>query len=167
MNSNPAASYEVSGLSSNYKRSKLRGIEPEEIKIIPLLMKKIYLGCSLTHSSEEYKQNINKLKDILRQKYEILDFIGLGEATNQEVYEWNEKMCKTCDLFLMESTYPSTGLGIEFGIAMQENKPIIAIAQREAKVTRMLLGVTYPKFEFHKYDEIEEIVELIDSKLNS
>ena len=34
MNSNPAASYEVSGLSSNYKRSKLRGIEPEEIKLI-------------------------------------------------------------------------------------------------------------------------------------
>jgi len=41
MNSNPAASYEVSGLSSNYKRSKLRGIEPEEIKI--LRFKSVYM----------------------------------------------------------------------------------------------------------------------------
>jgi nucleoside 2-deoxyribosyltransferase len=128
-------------------------------------MKKIYIGCSLTHSTEEYKQNINKLKDILREKYEILDFIGLVDGTNQDVYEWDSKCVKSCDLFVMESTYPSTGLGMEFGIAMYENKPILAIAQSDAKVTRMLLGVTYPKFEFHRYDDILSVVELINKAI--
>jgi hypothetical protein len=36
---------------------------------------KIYIGCSLTHAPDSYKKEIEELKSILREKYEILDFL--------------------------------------------------------------------------------------------
>src|SRR5436305_766185 len=105
-------------------------------------MKKIYVGCSLTHSPDEFRDAIDLLKKKLAEKYEVLEFLGLIKGTAQEVFDWDTKCVRGCDLFLADCTYPALGLGYEIGVALENNKPTIAIAGKEAKVTRLLLGVT-------------------------
>jgi hypothetical protein len=41
-------------------------------------MKKIYVGCSLTHATQEYRDGIEEFKKRLGEKYEVLKFLGLG-----------------------------------------------------------------------------------------
>lgn len=128
-------------------------------------MKKIYIGCALTHAPQEYKDMIDSLKRILREKYEILDFIGLVNGTAQDVYKWDTNCVKTCDYFIAECTYPSIGLGAELGTALEIGKPVLAVAHESAKVTRYVLGVTKPDYTFARYKELQDLVDIIHQKL--
>jgi len=69
------------------------------------------------------------------------------------------------NLFLVECTHTSTGLGYELGTALAMNKPILAVAHKDAKVTRLVLGVTHRKYTFRRYDEMEDVVTIVDEKL--
>lgn len=132
---------------------------------------KIYLGCSLTQASDEFKTGIEDLKNKLRKNYEILDFLGLVNGTPTDVFLHDTKCIKTCDVFVAICTYPAIGLGYELGAAIYEHKPILALAQDQAKVTRMVLGINSPGYEFSRYNNLQEIPGLlkkfiIKNKLN-
>jgi hypothetical protein len=127
--------------------------------------KKIYIGCSLTYASEEFRKEIDDLKTSLRKKYEVLDFFGMLDGDPREIYLNDTGRVRECDMFVAECSFPSTGLGFELGLAVSLDKPILAIAKSEAKVTRMILGVNHPKFTFARYNSAEEILPLIESKL--
>lgn len=122
------------------------------------LLRKIYVGCSLTQASEEYKKLIEDFKNELRPFASILDFVGLTKGTPKDVFEWDTNCVKTCDLFIADCTYPSIGLGYELGVAIEMKKRILAIAQKDAIVTRLVLGITSPNFEFVRYKDISEII---------
>ena len=126
---------------------------------------KIYVGCSLTHAPQEYKDGIEELKVELRKKYEILEFIGLIKGTPVEVFEHDTNCVRQCDLFLADVSHPAIGVGYELGTALALNKPVLAVAQQDAKVGRLVLGVTHPKFSFKRYDKLEEVVDLVEEKL--
>lgn len=127
---------------------------------------KIYVGCSLTHASSEFKKEIENLKVELRRKYVVFDFQGLTSGTEKDAYEYNIENVKNCDLFVAECSYPSTGLGVELGIALSLDKPIIAVAHKDAKVSRLVQGVTHPKYTFKRYGEMSEIVDLVNGKID-
>ncbi len=131
------------------------------------MKKTIYVGCSLTHASEEFKQSIEKLKNDLRKNYTVFDFLGLTDGTEKDAYEYNIENVKKCDLFLAECSYPSTGLGIELGVGLSLDKQIIAVAVGDAKVSRLVQGVTHPKFTFRRYDNIDEIIGLVKEKIEN
>jgi nucleoside 2-deoxyribosyltransferase len=126
---------------------------------------KIYVGCSLTQATEEFRNAIETMKNQLREKYEILDFIGLMNGTEKDVFEWDTKCVKTCDLFVADCTYPATGLGYELGVAIETNKPILSVAHKDAKISRILLGVTNPNYTFKRYDDVLDIVGFIEEKV--
>src|SRR5438067_586788 len=121
------------------------------------MMKKIYVGCSLTHAPEEFKQGIIALKQQLSKQHIILEFLGLVNGTSEEVFEHDTNCVKQCDLFIAECSHPSIGLGYELGTALALDKPVLAVAHKDAKVTRLVLGVTHPKYTFRRYDDMEEI----------
>jgi nucleoside 2-deoxyribosyltransferase len=125
------------------------------------MKKKLYIGCSLTQAPEEFKNAIEKLKNELRKDYEILDFVGLVNGTPKDVFEHDTYCVKSCDLFIADCTYPAIGLGYELGVAIMLDKPILAIAHKDAKVTRLVLGVTNPNYSFYRYDKLSEVVPLI------
>lgn len=129
---------------------------------------KIYIWCSLTHASDEFKNNIENLKNELRKKYEILDFVWLVNWTNEDVFEWDTNCVKTCDLFLMDCSLPSLWTWYELWVAIEMNKTIVAFADKDAKVTRLVLWVNKPKFSFHRYENnILEILPIVDEKINN
>jgi nucleoside 2-deoxyribosyltransferase len=130
---------------------------------------KLYVGCSLSHASEVFKESVETLKKDLRDKgYEVFDFVGLVNGTAKEVYEWDIQHCVgECDAFVAICDEPSIGLGWELAVAQQLNKPILALAHTEAKVTRMLLGAAEvePNLRFERYEQLSDTIPLISEML--
>lgn len=127
---------------------------------------KIYVTCALTQAPEEFRREIEKLKDSLRGGYEILDFVGLVGGTATDVYKYDTECVKSCDLLVAICDYPSTGMGYEIGFALSLNKQILAVGKEGAKITRLVLGVDHPAYTFSRYREFGEIKKLIEDKLN-
>jgi nucleoside 2-deoxyribosyltransferase len=128
---------------------------------------KIYLANSLTYAPEEFKRSINELKTRLKEKYEVLDWLGLEKGTPQDVYNHDLSCVQNCDLLVAECSYPAIGLGFEIGTSLCINKPVLAIAKEEAKVTRLILGITHPLFEFVRYKTTEEILQAVEEKIKA
>jgi hypothetical protein len=130
---------------------------------------KIYIGCSLTHAPEEFKQAVEDLKDSLRPQYEVFDFLGLEKGTVHDVYEWDIKQCVAqCDLFVAMCDYASLGLGYELGTAIEAyNKPVLALAHRDTEVTRLVQGVSSVLFSFERYEDLSEIKGLVNAKVQT
>lgn len=127
---------------------------------------KIYIGCSLTYASEEFKQEIEELKNILRKDYEILDFVWLVDWTCTDVYNWDTNCVKSCDLMIAECSYPSIGLWYELWLWNSLKKPIFAIAKKDAKVTRLVQWINSLNYTFIRYNEhLSEILPLLEKKI--
>ena len=133
---------------------------------------KVYVGCALTHSTEEYRQQIADFKDRLRElpNVEVLDFVGLENATSEEVYEHDIHYCvATCDLFIAECSHPAIGLGYELGVAVDGwKKPTIAFFGKDIKVTRLVQGLLCkrnPHFESAYYSSLDELVDISHQKI--
>jgi hypothetical protein len=130
---------------------------------------KIYIGCSLTHAPEEFKQAVENLKDSLRSQYEVFDFLGLKKGTVRDVYNWDIKHCvANCDLFVAMCDYASLGLGYELATAVEAHKkPVLALAHQDAEVTRLVQGIDSPLFSFERYEDLSEIKDLVNKKLRT
>lgn len=127
---------------------------------------KIYVGCSLTHASEEFKQSVEDLKNKLRGHKTILDFLGLEAGTEENVYLHDIKNVETCDLFLAICDHPSLGLGYELATAVEKyGKPTLAVAHNDTKVTRMILGINHPNFSFKRYKDLSEVPALVEEMI--
>jgi nucleoside 2-deoxyribosyltransferase len=119
---------------------------------------KLYVGCSLTQASEEFKSEIDQLKRTLRDSgFEVFDFVGLVNGTAEEVYKWDIGHCVgECDAFIGICDYPSIGLGWELGEAIRLGKPSFAVAHKDSKITRMVLGAAEvePNLKFERYTDL-------------
>jgi nucleoside 2-deoxyribosyltransferase len=130
-------------------------------------MKKVYVGCSLTHAPEDFKASITQLKEQIKKICEVFEFVGLTAGTSRDVYLQDSNMVKNCDLFVAECSYPSTGLGLEIGLALAANKPILVIAKKDAKVSRMILGIDSSTISFLRYQNIKEAIPAIQEKISN
>ena len=122
---------------------------------------KIYLAHSLTQAPEEFKQEMLGLKEQLKAKYEVLEFKGLVAGTPKDVYEHDTRCVKDCDLLLAEVSRPAIGLGFEIATALHLNKKVLAVAKEAAKVSRLVLGINHPNFQFARYANPDEIFKRI------
>lgn len=127
---------------------------------------KIYFGCSLTHAPDEYRQLMEQLVTKIKEKYQILDFVGLEKGTAADVFKHDADCVKNCDLFVAECSYPATGVGMEIGLALSIGKPTLILAQKEAKVTRQVLGIEHEQFSLVRYNSLEEALDAIDQRID-
>ena len=120
----------------------------------------LYVGCSLSHASEAFKESVETFKgDLREQGYEVFDFVGLVNGTAEDVYKWDIGHCVTdCDVLIGICDEPSIGLGWEMSKAVQLGKPVLAIAHWDAKVTRLVLGAAEaePLVRFEQYTELKD-----------
>ena len=122
---------------------------------------KLYVGCSLIHAPKEFIANIENLKLELSTNFEILDFVGLNDESSSKIYNHDRKCVLESDFFLAICDLSSIGLGIEIGIALENNKKIILAYHQSSKISKMLLGI--PKIQAHqlKYQNLGQIPELL------
>ena len=104
------------------------------------------------------------LRGILSKHYEVLEFYGLSKPGDPKTIHLHDSECvKNCDFMIAECSYPSLGLGYEIALALQFNKPVVAIAQNDANVSRMIEGIQNPLFKFRRYKTMSEIPNIITS----
>lgn len=122
---------------------------------------KVYVGCALTHATEEQKAAVEAFKKFLRQFCTVLDFVGLTAGTSSDVYNYDIHECvKKCDLFIADCTQLSLGLGWELGTSVETCKTrTMAVAQQGTKVTRLVLGAAevHPFVTFQYYVNLEDL----------
>jgi hypothetical protein len=130
---------------------------------------KLYVGCSLTQAPPDFVVAVEKLKSELSAKYEIMDFLGLTKGTATDVYNWDiGRNIATCDLFVAVCDYPALGLGYELAAAVEKyHKPVLAVARRDAHITRLVLGIDAPNYDFVRYDLLQDVVAMVDEKITS
>jgi hypothetical protein len=131
---------------------------------------KLYVGCLLTQASEEFKDGVEQLKVTLRAEgYEVFDFVGLVAGTSADVYNWDIGHCvKDCDALIGICDFPSIGLGYELNEAVRLQKPVLAVAHKDSKVTRLVEGAAEvePNFSFERYSDIsQDIIPMVESWL--
>ena len=127
---------------------------------------KLYIGCSLTQAPEDFRNAVAGLKDQLRDEFEMLEFVGLVDGTPTSVYQWDIQECIAgCDLFVAICDLPAIGLGYELGAALEKfGKPTLAVAHEDTPVTRMLLGIDHPMYDFRRYRELDDVPAMIREK---
>ena len=130
---------------------------------------KIYIGCSLTQAPEDFKVSIETIKNDLRSDHEVMDFIGTIAGTPADVYHWDIHECVTkCDAFIAICDLPAIGLGYELSVAVEKlHKPTLALAHKDAKVSRLLLGIEQPHYVFERYNSFQEIPDRIRAFLSN
>ncbi|MCI4438438.1 hypothetical protein JHC27_01060 [archaeon] len=100
----------------------------------------------------------------LTSEWVISEDPGFSASPNY-VYERDTSGVKTSDIIVAEVSTPSHGVGMEIMLAITLRKRIIALARRDAQISRMLLGA--PNIEWIFYDEIEEMTQKLKEKLRS
>ena len=132
--------------------------------------KKLYIGCALTNLADEARSkllsNIEMAKNELRNDFDILEFKGMADLetdnplTPRDIYDFDLKGCvMSADCMLAICDYPSLGLGYELATSIERlGIPVLAVAHKNSIVTRMIIGIDHPKYEFYRYASFEDIV---------
>lgn len=122
--------------------------------------KSLYIGCALTHAPEQFRNDVSGLKQILREEHgiNVLDFVGLENGTEVDVYQWDILECVSkCNAFLGIYGYPGDGLGYETTIANARGIPRLGVAHENAKVSRLILGsAQYHDYPFERYRDMHQ-----------
>jgi len=129
----------------------------------------LYVGCALTYATEDFKQNVQLLKERLKKVCYVLEFIGLVDGTPQDVYNHDINNCvRDCNLFVAICDQASIGLGYELAVQVEDRKmPALAVAHVNSKVTRLVLGISQPNFKFQQYKDFDDLYNIIVAKLET
>src|SRR3989338_7213703 len=100
---------------------------------------KIYFHCSLVgkeHYLKEYMAIVKILQDF---KHEVFadhifkkNYKELSHESEDEIYEdfqHKKNLIKSCDAVVIESTYPSIGVGYIIGYALAQHKSVLVLYQ--------------------------------------
>lgn len=127
---------------------------------------RVYFGCALSHAPKEFIRDIEKIKKALRKKVEVLEFLGLEHPSISDAYQYDTNCVRRCDIVVANITYPSLGLGMEMGIAIENKKPLITIIDDKTKTTRFLIGGYIDPHHFSmRYKTTAQAVRFIVEKL--
>jgi hypothetical protein len=117
----------------------------------------------VAHSTNfEYRENLYLpiRKSALNNKHNII----LPHETSNEGFDSKEFITEECDLVVGEVSYPSTGLGIELGIANMAEIPIICVYKKNAKISSSLKNITD---KFLEYNNNAELISGIEKIINT
>lgn len=116
----------------------------------------VYVACALTLAPKSFVKDIEKLKKRLKPYAEVFDFLGLGHPDVGQVFQHDLNCVRRCDLVIANITYPSLGMGVEFGVAVENRKPIITLVEENAKVSRFVFGYADPYHYQLKYKNMNQ-----------
>ncbi len=125
----------------------------------------IYLGCALTLAPKSFLKDIEYLREEIGKHAIVLDFLGLHHPSAGEVFQYDTNCVRRCDLFVANVTHPSLGLGVEFGVAVEQRKPIITVAEEGATVSRFVFGYGDPYHYSLRYKNIKQAARFITKKI--
>lgn len=130
---------------------------------------KIYVGCALKFAPEEFRQEIELFKQVLKERIncEILEFLVDEKATDEDVYHNDISHCvASADVIIAELSYASTGLGYEIATAIElHNKPVIGLVSMDRPSPSRLITRIPKNFTLDIYMNLSNMISLVEKRL--
>lgn len=128
-----------------------------------MTQRKLYFGCAISGlPKEHYDAMVNLREEIFAPAYDVLKFCD-PSTPDSEVYHHDIHVCvKSCDLLVAIVDSPSLGLGFELcaGLLLF-NKPVLALGLKDRYISKLITGITHPRFEFSRYENYSDILSLL------
>lgn len=133
----------------------------------------IYFACSIT-GGRELESFYQQFVAALEADGHVIPTSHLAQAEVLEgerllspgdVYERDVKWIRECDALIAEVGVPSHGVGYEIGYALSMGKPVLCLAQKDRRVSKMITG--NPDLTMQTYSTFEEGISLSRAFLNA
>ncbi|HRI35548.1 MAG TPA: nucleoside 2-deoxyribosyltransferase [bacterium] len=132
----------------------------------------IFVSCSLTHAPMEFVQDMLAFQQALGDICETNSWSV--DATKRPDENESEELCRSifshdsggvrrADAVIAELSYPSTGSGIELGIASERGIPILLVAPVGKRVSPFVRGM--PNALYREYTHPNELIDLVRTDL--
>ena len=138
----------------------------------------VYIAGSLRHTSREwwktyekigekiqelglkpYIPHIHTIKEV-NQSIEDIHNPNLSLKLREAVFRKNLEIIKKSKLIVAEVSNPSTGTGVEIGLALFFKKPIVCLAKKGVDISSMVLGpVNSGLIDLIRYENLEDGLE--------
>lgn len=126
----------------------------------------IYLGCALSNAPKSFLEDIDYIREQISPYGDVLHYLGLHHPSVGDAFQFDLNCVRRCDLMIGDLTYPSLGLGMELGVAVENRKPIITIANDKIAPQRLLMwGYWDPLYFKARYKNRVEAAEYIVAKI--
>jgi nucleoside 2-deoxyribosyltransferase len=83
------------------------------------------------------------------------------------VFDRDVKWIDECDLMIAEVSTPSTGVGYEYGYALQIGKPVLCAYRSGLRMSKMITGNPAPNLTVVTYADELELDQKVDAFLES
>lgn len=131
---------------------------------------KIYFACAIVGGRQD--ENVYKeiVRALLADGHEVPTAANAGlqgpagleaDMAPKEVYTRDTRWIDECEALVAEVSTPSHGVGYEISYALERRKPVLCIAGRGVRVSKMLTGNTMPGFEYADYGDVAEGIEIV------
>ena len=127
---------------------------------------KIYLSGPI-RGGREFQPIYNEILEFLNSKghtvlaHHVADenVIEIEESqSNQDIYTQDIQWLKECDGVIAEVSIPSLGVGYEIAYALNLEKPVMAVYDKERNpISAMISGNTSPSLRIKAYSTLEHL----------
>ncbi|HXF86359.1 MAG TPA: nucleoside 2-deoxyribosyltransferase [Anaerolineales bacterium] len=129
----------------------------------------IYFACTIT-GGREYESVYRAIVRSLREDGHEVPTAHLAESNvlareteiaPREVYERDIAWIRACDALIAEVSVPSHGVGYEIGFALSIGKPVLALHQKDRRLSKMISGNPDPRLKVAAYHSLDEAIRII------
>ena len=129
----------------------------------------VYVAMALTGAPKDFVKDFQQyLKDGLRglAAVKVVDFIGLENGDETDVYKYDRQCVETSDYCAIVCDHASTGMGMEIAFRLATGKPMGFFAETHSHITRMVTGCAkVENIPFHRYTSVTHLIDMIKLQL--
>ena len=134
---------------------------------------KIYFACSISGGRKDEKAYQFMVQVLLGMGIDVptahIAETGIEEVDAREeprdIYERDVNWIRESDLLVAEVSTPSHGVGYEIGYALDLDKPVLCLYQKDIVVSKMITGNSHPLLTVMEYQDMAHAEEILRTYL--
>jgi len=133
----------------------------------------LYFSCSLTGGRQDQPAYAAMVGHLQALGHRVLTahlaseavMAADGELSPEAVFERDTAWLRACDAVIAEVSTPSHGVGFEVAYALERGRPVLCLARKGVRVSKMLTGIRRPGFTFGTYQTPDEALARMEAFL--
>ena len=134
---------------------------------------KIYFACSISGGRKDEKAYQFMVQVLIGMGIDVptahIAETGIEEVDAREeptdIYERDVNWIRESDLLVAEVSTPSHGVGYEIGYALDLDKPVLCLYQKDIVVSKMITGNSHPLLTVMEYQDMAHTEEILKTYL--
>jgi len=134
---------------------------------------KIYFACSISGGRKDEKAYQYMVQVLIEMGIDVptahIAETGVEEVDAREeprdIYNRDVNWIQESDLLIAEVSTPSHGVGYEIGYALDLDKPVLCLYQKDIVVSKMITGNSHPLLTVMEYQDMAHAEEILQTYL--